>query len=157
MDNTFSDANDVSVESQDAADLIVEALERMKEVDISRTWLKCVNFPAKGRDKYNIFMERNLKNFEPIFARLEAGKYRQMHRLVNYFMMLVYLEVMNEKVAPSNDCSEDSGGMNSELLPWVQLFAAVIMDAEAGPRAHMQEMQIASSANNQVSQIIESA
>lgn len=119
---------------REGAEDILGCLEGVSEDEVVELWRKCVKFTVgEVGDQYNQFMERHWRRFDNILAISDSSaKSQTHHRHANYFMMLVYLEVMNSKYGKIlNQTEKVEIPNNGDLAPWVTYFAQAILRSES--------------------------
>jgi len=123
--------NDVALEN---ASLILHLLNQLGEINVVETWQQCIEFPvSKEDDKYNQFMARNWHHFSNLLmCSQQDNDLQQKHRMANYFMMKVYMAIMNSRTAADNSLSLMRGPYKPTQLDfWINRFALKIINNES--------------------------
>lgn len=115
------------------AEEILDLLKNTPEAFVKATFEHCLNLKVnRATDQYADFMSRNYRHFQEIFRQIPLDReYQRKHQLINYFMMLVYLEVVISRFDVTNDTGTDvPRSENGRLAFWVAKFAQKIGQAE---------------------------
>lgn len=112
---------------------ILELLEVTPESFVKATFEHCLNLKVnQSSDRYTEFMARNYRHFKPLLSQIPLDRdYQRKHQLINYFMMLVYLDVMVNGEKAINDTGYIKNQADpGRLAYWITKFSKKLVNSE---------------------------
>lgn len=123
--------NRVEEYARENTELVLHLLEQLSTANLAGTWQSCLNYPqTKPENQYNKFMSRNWPYFSDLLNH-QSENMEHKHRLVNYFMMQVYLVVMECKAQPEAELALTKLPYQPTRLDfWAKRYALKVINGE---------------------------